>query len=82
MNKKQYISFGLFMLAFTVLAYIVPAFSEADNLIPAILLSIGCLATMLSCLLMGRLWNTDPTPGSNNSKEENFNERKNYYNEE
>ena len=60
MSRKQYIAFGIAAAAFSVLAFVVPAQAEMANITPAVITGIGCIITMVNCLLIGRLDNITP----------------------
>ena len=59
MSRRQYIAFGVFVIAFLTMAWGVPPLAEREDMLPGILLGAGCTAVMIVCLITGHLVNVD-----------------------
>lgn len=59
MSRRQYIAFGVFVIAFLTMAWGVPPLAEREDMLPGILLGTGCTAVMIVCLITGHLVNVD-----------------------
>ncbi len=74
MTRRQYIAFGVFMIALCTMLWGVPALAEKyRSMLPGIALSTGCLFVMMICVIKGNLSNITPDEECENKEDDTMN---------